>query len=153
MDSAIGWSVVKGSFEVAAPAQWTSICPTLSCLSHHGYLRYFTRYLDKTHTIRVINGKPKTALHRSNTMGSSYFLARILIACIVPLTLVSMGPTESHPELGTDMATAKRKSAEVYRADDVQTQAAVREYQKKREVVKLQAYRSGQRVHFKRRDG
>ena len=85
-------------------------------------------------------------------MGSSYFLVRIAIAFIVPLTLASFGPAESHPELGTDMAPIKRKSAEVYRANDVRTQAAVREYQKRREVVKLQAYRRGQKVHIKRRD-
>lgn len=71
---------------------------------------------------------------------------------IIPLTLASIGPTQSHPELGTDMAAEKRKDVEVYRSSDVQTDAAVREYQKKREVVKVQAYRRGQKVYLKRRD-
>jgi Ni/Co efflux regulator RcnB len=85
-------------------------------------------------------------------MGGSYFLPLLLVALIVPLMLSSIGPTQSHPELGTDMAPEKRKKIEVYRSNDVQTDAAIREYQKRREVVKLQAYRRGHKVHLKRRD-
>lgn len=85
-------------------------------------------------------------------MPGSYFIPRLLVALIVPLTLASIGPTQSHPELGTDMAPEKRKNVEVYRSSDVQTDAALREYQKKREVVQLQAYRRGHKVHLKRRD-
>ena len=83
-------------------------------------------------------------------MGSSYFLLRICIAFIVPLTLASLGPTQSHPELGTDMAAARKKGSEIYRSQDVRSQAALIEAEKRREVVKLQAYRCGQRIHLKR---
>ena len=85
-------------------------------------------------------------------MAGSYFLPRLLIAFIVPLTLASLGPAESHPELGTDMAPAKRNKSEIYRANDVRNDTALREGAKAREVVKLQAYRRGPKVHFKRRD-
>lgn len=84
-------------------------------------------------------------------MGGSYFLPRLLLAFIVPLTLASLGPAQSHPELGTDMASAKRNKTEVYRANDVQTQAALREHAKSKEIVRLQAYRHGQKIHIKRR--
>ena len=84
-------------------------------------------------------------------MGGSYFLPRLLLAFVVPLTLASLGPATSHPELGTDMATVKHDKTEVYRASDVRTQAALREHEKAREVVKLQAYRRGQKIHIKRR--
>ena len=80
-------------------------------------------------------------------MGGSYFIARLAVAFIVPLTLASLGPTQSHPELGTDMATAKRNNAQVYRADDVKMQAALQEYVKK-ERIQLQAYRSGRKLHL-----
>jgi hypothetical protein len=85
-------------------------------------------------------------------MPGSYFLPRVLVAIMIPLVLSSIGPTQSHPELGTDMAPSKRKNIEVYRSTDVQTDAALREYQKKREVITVQAYRRGQKIHLKRRD-
>lgn len=86
------------------------------------------------------------------TMPGSYFLPRVFIAIMIPLVLSSIGPTQSHPELGTDMAPEKRKNIEIFRSSDVQIDAALREYQKKREIVKVQAYRRGQKIHLKRRE-
>lgn len=86
-------------------------------------------------------------------MGGSYFLPRLLVALIVPLTLASLGPAESHPELGTDVGSiAPKKQQQVYRAGDIRTQVAQHEALKRREVVKLQAYRRGQKIHVKRKD-
>ena len=85
-------------------------------------------------------------------MPGTYFLPRLLLAFVVPLTLASIGPITSHPELGTDMAASKRNDNQIYRANDIQTQVALNEVQKPREVVKLEAYKRGQKVHFKRRD-
>lgn len=88
-----------------------------------------------------------------NTMSGSYFFPRLLIALAVPLTLASLGPAESHPELGTDMGSLRRKKdAEVYRASDVRTQISLTEANKAREIVKLQAYRQGRKVHIKRQE-
>jgi len=86
-------------------------------------------------------------LHR---LSGSYFLLRIVIAFAVPLTLASFAPATSHPELGTDMAP--RNGAQVYRSSDVQSQAAIEEMKKSREVVKVQAFRRGQRIHLRRKD-
>lgn len=80
-------------------------------------------------------------------MNGSYFLARLAVAVVVPLTLASLGPPQSHPELGTDMAPNKRSSTGVYRADDVRMQAALREYEE-RERVKLHACRRGRKIHL-----
>lgn len=82
----------------------------------------------------------------------SYFLPRILIALIVPLTLASLGPATSHPELGTDMATTRKPKSEVYRANDVRMQVAIEQAQHERQITKLQAFRRGQKMHFKRKE-
>ena len=85
-------------------------------------------------------------------MTGSYFLPRILIALLVPLVLSSIGPAQSHPELGTDMGSVvNTKKSEVYRSNDVRVQTALAEAQKERQVTKVQAYRQGQRVLFKRK--
>lgn len=82
-------------------------------------------------------------------MGGTYFLARVAVAFMVPLTLASLGPTQSHPELGTDMAPSRRReNHQVYRAGDVKEQAALREYDAKQRT-KLQAYRRGTKIHIK----
>lgn len=87
-----------------------------------------------------------------NKMSGSYFLPRLLLAFAVPLTLASLAPATSHPELGTDMAPAvKRNKAQVYRSNDVRMQTALEEAQKAREIIKLQAYRRGQKLHLKRK--
>lgn len=83
-------------------------------------------------------------------MGGTYFVARLAVAFIVPLTLASLGPAQSHPELGTDMANAKRNNPQVYRADDVRLQTAVRHYSEK-ERIQLQAFRRGRKFHVQRR--
>ena len=89
------------------------------------------------------------ALHR---MSGSYFLIRLCIALAVPLTLASFAPAQSHPELGTDVGPlVKSNKSKVYRASDVRMQNAIEEAQKAREVVKLQAYRRGQKLHLKRK--
>ena len=86
-------------------------------------------------------------------MTGSYFIPRLLIALLVPLTIASFGPTQSHPELGTDVGPlVKSKKSEVYRSNDVKMQVALSEAMKQKPVTKLQAYRRGQKVHFKRRD-
>jgi hypothetical protein len=86
-------------------------------------------------------------------MPGTYFFPRLLLAFAVPLVLASLGPAESHPELGTDMASARKKSqAEVYRAEDVQVQVGLEEARKMREVTTIQAYRKGQRIHVKRKE-
>ena len=80
-------------------------------------------------------------------MRGTYFVARVAVAFIVPLTLASLGPTQSHPELGTDMAPSRRRqNQQIYRAEDVKAQAVLRHYDKK-ERTKLQAYRRGTRIH------
>lgn len=90
---------------------------------------------------------------RLHQYSGSYFLLRMFIAFAVPLTLASLGPATSHPELGTDMKpVVQRTKSQVYRASDVRMQSAMEEAQKAREVVKLQAYRRGQKVHLKRRN-
>lgn len=77
----------------------------------------------------------------------------MFIAFAVPLTLASLGPATSHPELGTDMKPmVEQKKSQVYRSSDIRMQSAMEEAQKAREVIKLQAYRRGQRVHVKRRN-
>ena len=86
-------------------------------------------------------------------MSGTYFLPRLLVAFIIPLTLASLGPAESHPELGTGMGSLRPKKSEVYRADDVRTQVALFDAQKQRKVTKLRAYRRGKKIHLKRRDG
>ena len=89
---------------------------------------------------------------RLHQYSGSYFLVRLLVAFAVPLTLASFAPTTSHPELGTDMAPAvKRNKSQVYRSSDVRMQTALQEAQKAREVIKLQAYRRGQKLHLKRK--
>jgi hypothetical protein len=86
-------------------------------------------------------------------MPGTYFFPRLLLAFAVPLVLASLGPAESHPELGTDMASARKKSqAEVYRAEDVQVQVGLEEARKMREVTTIQAYRKGQKIHVKRKE-
>lgn len=85
-------------------------------------------------------------------MTGSYFLPRLLLAFIVPLTLASFGPTQSHPELGTDVGSLKSNKTQVFRANDIRTQVAVKDAQKERDVVKLQAFRRGQKMHFKRKE-
>lgn len=85
-------------------------------------------------------------------MSGSYFLPRLLLAFAVPLTLASLSPATSHPELGTDMAPqVQRNKAQVYRSSDVRMHNALEEAQKAREVTKLQAYRRGQKLHLKRK--
>ena len=85
-------------------------------------------------------------------MSGSYFLIRLMIAFAVPLTLASFSPAQSHPELGTDMGPlVKSNKAKVYRSSDVRMQTALEEAQKAREVIKLQAYRRGQKLHLKRK--
>lgn len=87
------------------------------------------------------------------SMSGSYFLPRILIAFLVPLTLASLAPTTSHPELGTDVGPLiKSKKPQVYRANDVRMQTAMEEAQKAREITKLQAFRRGQKLHLRRKD-
>lgn len=83
----------------------------------------------------------------SGSMGGTYFIARLAVAFAVPLTLASLGPATSHPELGTDMATTKRNKSQVYRAQDVAMETALREYSK-REPRKVQAYRKGRAIHL-----
>lgn len=81
-------------------------------------------------------------------MGGTYFLARVALAFIVPLTLASMGPTQSHPELGTDMAPSqRRRNHQIYRAGDVKEQAALLDYHGKQRT-RLQAYRRGTKIHM-----
>lgn len=85
-------------------------------------------------------------------MAGTYFFPRLLIAFAVPMVLASLGPAESHPELGSDLGPAKRKQdIEVYRASDVQSQTALIEMQKAREVVSLQAFRRGRKVLLRRK--
>ncbi len=85
-------------------------------------------------------------------MAGTYFLRRLLVAFAVPLILASLGPAESHPELGTDLGPTKRnKEIEVYRGSDVQSQTALAEMQKMREVVSIQAFRRGRKVHLRRK--
>jgi hypothetical protein len=83
-------------------------------------------------------------------MPGTYFLPRLLLAFAVPLILASIGPAESHPELGTDMKP--KTTSEIYRAGDVQSQVTLSEARKARDIVKVQAYRRGQRIHLKRRE-
>lgn len=85
-------------------------------------------------------------------MAGTYFLPRLLLAFAVPLVLASLGPAESHPELGTDLAPIKRKDAEIYRADDIQTHMASADAKAAREVVNLQAFRRGRKVHLRRKE-
>lgn len=80
-------------------------------------------------------------------MGGTYFVARLAVAFAVPLTLASLGPATSHPELGTDMASGKHSNNQVYRAHDIAMQSAVREYERK-ERKKLQAYRGGRMIRI-----
>lgn len=80
-------------------------------------------------------------------MGGTYFVARLAVAFIVPLTLASFGPATSHPELGTDMASSKRSNSQVYRAQDVDTETTLRECSK-REPKKLQVYRKGRMIRL-----
>lgn len=88
-----------------------------------------------------------------NSMSGSYFLPRIMIALLVPLTLASFAPTTSHPELGTDVGPlVKSKKPQVYRSSDVSTQAAMEEAQKAREIVRIQATRRGQKLYLKRKE-
>lgn len=79
-------------------------------------------------------------------MGGTYFLTRVAIAFIVPLTLASIGPTQSHPELGSDMAPSERRNNQIYRAEDVRMQTVIREYETKQKI-QLHAYRRGRKIH------
>lgn len=99
--------------------------------------------------------------HRTHTptaMPGTYFIPRLLLAFAVPIVLSSFGPTQSHPELGTDVGPlinekkSEHQQAEVYRAGDVQSQAGLREMQDARQVVKLRAYRSGRKVCLRRKE-
>ena len=85
-------------------------------------------------------------------MPGTYFVPRLLVALIVPLTLASLGPAESHPELGTDVGSLQKRNNQVYRANDVPSQVALADAQKPREVTKIQAFRRGQRVHLRRKE-
>lgn len=78
-------------------------------------------------------------------MGGSYFIARLVVAFVVPLTLASLGPAQSHPELGTNIASTRRKNSQVYRAQDVAMQSSMQEYER-RERRTLQAQRKGGNV-------
>lgn len=85
-------------------------------------------------------------------MAGTYFLPRLLVAFAVPLVLASLGPTESHPELGSDLTPAKsKKDIEVYRARDVQSQTMSADLRKMREVVSIQAFRRGRKLHVRRK--
>lgn len=96
--------------------------------------------------------RPKTIPCMTTTqrteMPGTYFVPRLLLALTVPLVLASFGPAESHPELGTDVGPlqGRKKGIEVYRADDIQAQAATRERQELSERVNLQANRKGRKV-------
>lgn len=85
-------------------------------------------------------------------MAGTYFVPRIVLAFIVPLTLASLGPATSHPQLGTDMAipqAAAPSTSLVYRAQDVKAHLASNELQKQGETIKLQAFRRGRKIHLK----
>lgn len=88
------------------------------------------------------------AIESRSKMGGTYFIARLAMASVVPLTLASLGPATSHPELGTEMGSTKQRSNhQVYRAQDVAMHSALQDYGK-REPRKLQAYRKGRTIHL-----
>ena len=87
-------------------------------------------------------------------MPGTYFIPRLLLAMTIPLVLSAIGPTESHPELGTDVGPlqGKKKDVEVYRAADVEAQTSLKVMEEARKKVTVLAKRRGNRIHLKKKD-